>query len=114
MIFHEQNNLSARALVERFGSPLYVYDASKIRQNVRKFKEIPYENIDIYFASMCNNNPFNFRIVKQFFHCFGNFNPVFSSHRFRSSHKRNFNFLHIGNLKNLRIKSSKFINIRKP
>jgi len=57
MIFHEQNNLSARALVERFGSPLYVYDASKIRQNVRKFKEIPYENIDIYFASMCNNNP---------------------------------------------------------
>ncbi|HHT9155774.1 MAG TPA: diaminopimelate decarboxylase family protein, partial [Candidatus Tripitaka sp. YC43] len=57
--------LDARALIKQFGSPLYMYDASRLRQNVRKFKKIPYDNLEIYFASMCNNNPYILRLMRQ-------------------------------------------------
>ncbi len=65
MIAHEKSDLSARALVERFGSPLYVYNASEITQNVRKFTEIPYDNLEIYFATMCNSNPHILRLLNR-------------------------------------------------
>jgi diaminopimelate decarboxylase len=57
MTSHIPIDLCARTLVERFGSPLYVYDAGRIRQNVEQYKRIPYDNAAIHFASMCNNNP---------------------------------------------------------
>ena len=57
MTSHNPINLHARALVERFGSPLYVYDAGRIRQNVERYRRISYDNIAIHFATMCNNNP---------------------------------------------------------
>ena len=47
MIMHKENNLDARVLVKQFGSPLYVYDAFKIMQNIKIFKEIPYNNKEI-------------------------------------------------------------------
>ena len=64
MSSHIPTTLRARTLAERFGSPLYVYDAGIIKRNVERYKRIPYDNIAIHFASMCNNNPHILRLMK--------------------------------------------------
>lgn len=65
MILHKENNLDARVLMKQFGSPLYVYDAFKIRQNIKCFKEISYDIKDICFATMCNNNSYILRLFRR-------------------------------------------------
>lgn len=64
MASHTLIDLRARSLVERFGSPLYVYDADMIGENVERYKRIPYDNVAIHFASMCNNNLSILRLMR--------------------------------------------------
>lgn len=44
-------------VIQESGTPLYVYDEKGIRENFRKLAAFPYEPTEVYFASMCNNNP---------------------------------------------------------
>lgn len=43
------------ALVERFGSPLYLYDAARIRENFRAYRRA-FPRADIYYAAKANTN----------------------------------------------------------
>ncbi|MEM3085517.1 MAG: diaminopimelate decarboxylase [Halobacteria archaeon] len=43
------------ALVERFGSPLYLYDAGRIRSNLRAYRRA-FPGADIYYAAKANTN----------------------------------------------------------
>jgi diaminopimelate decarboxylase len=46
-------------------SPFYVYEAESIRNNCRKFLEIPYPHKSIHFASMANVNPRFLGIIRE-------------------------------------------------
>jgi len=50
---------------EKDFEPYYLYDINIIRQNCRKFQNIPYQNKEIHFASMANVNPNFLQIVKE-------------------------------------------------
>lgn len=45
--------------------PFYIYDSSVIRDNCKLFREIPYENKAIHFATMANINHDFLKIVKE-------------------------------------------------
>lgn len=48
---------SAARLVERYGSPLYVYDAEQVRTAYRNFTAaFPYAPADFHYAIVCNKN----------------------------------------------------------
>lgn len=54
----------AARLVERFGSPLYVYDAERVRTAYRTFAEaFPYAPVDFHYAIVCNKNQHLVRLL---------------------------------------------------
>lgn len=54
------NNVEVEELVRDYGTPIFVYDESRIRDNFLRVKNAflsRYENFKIYYAIKCNNNP---------------------------------------------------------
>src|SRR3989344_3337914 len=50
-------NFSAEALAKKFGTPLYVYEADKIREKYLELvKNISYPKLDIHYACKQNTN----------------------------------------------------------
>ena len=50
--------ISADSLLERFGSPLYVYEKEELIRRFRKLKQsFPSEEVDIHYAMKANYNP---------------------------------------------------------
>ena len=55
----------AAQLVEQFGSPLYVYDADRIGEAFRQFREaFPYEPTECHYAIVCNKNHYIVRLLQ--------------------------------------------------
>ena len=53
-------------LIKNFGTPLYVYEEDKIRENYELIESsIPYSNKQIHYAVMCNNNKEILGIIKR-------------------------------------------------
>jgi diaminopimelate decarboxylase len=57
-------NVDFHQLVQRFGSPVYLYDEAKIKRMVNNFKMINYKPTNIYFATMSNNTPGVLRLLR--------------------------------------------------
>jgi diaminopimelate decarboxylase len=56
--------ITAADLLDRFGSPLYVYDADRVRRAFREFRAaFPYEPADIHYAIVCNKNAYLVRLL---------------------------------------------------
>jgi len=54
------NNVEVKELAEQYGTPIFVYDEARIRDNFRRVKNTfskYYDNFKIYYAVKCNNNP---------------------------------------------------------
>jgi len=52
-------------LAEQFGTPLYVYNTERIKENLSVIlKFLSYSKNKVYFAVMCNNQPEILRIIK--------------------------------------------------
>jgi diaminopimelate decarboxylase len=48
----------AHALLERFGSPLYVYELEEVERRYARFRRaFPYRPLDCHYAVVCNKNP---------------------------------------------------------
>ncbi|MBN1420450.1 MAG: diaminopimelate decarboxylase [Planctomycetes bacterium] len=59
---------SARELAERYGTPLYVYDETRIRSNFRRVRaafESRYTPFRLFYAIKASNNPAIARILRQ-------------------------------------------------
>ncbi len=59
---------SASALMERYGSPLYVYSENRIRENFRRLQSTfrkYYSNYHVFFAVKANNNPAIVKILAE-------------------------------------------------
>lgn len=54
-----------RELALSQGSPFYLYNTARIRENCRGFLEIPYEPKSIHFALMANAHPDFLRLIKE-------------------------------------------------
>lgn len=52
-------------LVKEFGSPLYLYDESKIQKIANEFKYITYKPTNVHFATMSNNTPEILKTLKR-------------------------------------------------
>lgn len=47
-----------KKFAEQFGTPLYIYETEKIRENLSVIvNSIPYQKNLVYYAAMCNNQP---------------------------------------------------------
>ncbi len=58
--------INADRLIKEFGSPLYVYDENKIREQIKKLKEhIVYPNKQILYACKANSNIAIMKILKE-------------------------------------------------
>src|SRR5688572_17798469 len=54
----------ASDLLARFGSPLYVYEAGRVRRAFHNFRSaFPYEPIDFHYAIVCNKNAYLVRLL---------------------------------------------------
>jgi diaminopimelate decarboxylase len=54
----------ASDLLERFGSPLYLYDAERVRRAFREFcAAFPYRPADFHYAIVCNKNAYLVRLL---------------------------------------------------
>jgi diaminopimelate decarboxylase len=54
----------AGPLVERFGSPLYVYNGDLIEEAFGRFRQaFSYQPTDLHYAIVCNKNPFIVRLL---------------------------------------------------
>ncbi len=54
------NNVEVRDLVAQYGTPIFVYDELKIRENFRRVKTAftsKYPDFKLYYAVKANNNP---------------------------------------------------------
>jgi diaminopimelate decarboxylase len=54
------SGVSIKSLVEQFGTPIFVYDESRIRENFLRVKDAfisKYPDFKLYYALKCNNNP---------------------------------------------------------
>jgi diaminopimelate decarboxylase len=61
-------DVSVNTLAEQYGTPLYVYDENKIRENYRRAKkafEKYYENFRFFYAVKACNNPAIANILRQ-------------------------------------------------
>lgn len=59
-------NISPQALVEEYGSPLYVYNESIIRQKCREMKALlKYRNFSVSFSAKANSNLHILEIVRE-------------------------------------------------
>lgn len=53
-------------IAARFGTPLYVYDAGRLRHNARRFFDaITYRPLSVYAALMANDNPHLLRLCRE-------------------------------------------------
>ncbi len=58
--------IPAGDIVRKFGSPLYVYDESVIRERARELKSlIPYRKLKVFYACKANTNPSIMRIIRE-------------------------------------------------
>ncbi|MDI6788249.1 MAG: diaminopimelate decarboxylase, partial [Planctomycetota bacterium] len=58
--------LSALSLVRRFGSPLFVYDESLIRNRARNLRQaITYPQTKLLYSCKANTNPVIMRILRE-------------------------------------------------
>lgn len=58
--------LSADSLASKYGTPLYVYDASKIRNAFKTLEEaFNVDDLRIHFATKANSNPWILRILQE-------------------------------------------------
>ncbi len=58
--------IPASDIVRKFGSPLYVYDESVIRERARELKSlIPYRKLKVFYACKANTNPGIMRIIRE-------------------------------------------------
>ncbi len=58
--------LDARALADRFGTPLFVYDAAIVRAAYGRVREaIRYEPARVHYAAVCNPNLFLLRLLHE-------------------------------------------------
>jgi len=49
--------INTQSLIKKYGSPLYVYDADKIRERLRDFTDnIKYKKLKVHYAVKANNN----------------------------------------------------------
>ncbi|WP_372425020.1 diaminopimelate decarboxylase family protein [Salinarimonas chemoclinalis] len=48
---------AVRALCNELDRPFYLYDRTRIEENIRRFRSISYPHTKIHFASMANDNP---------------------------------------------------------
>jgi diaminopimelate decarboxylase len=56
----------AAALLRRFGSPLYVYDAAEVERAYRAFiAAFPYDCTESHYAVVCNKNPHLLRRLRE-------------------------------------------------
>jgi diaminopimelate decarboxylase len=54
----------ASDLLTRFGSPLYVYEAGRVRRAFHNFRSaFPYKPIDFHYAIVCNKNAYLVRLL---------------------------------------------------
>jgi diaminopimelate decarboxylase len=54
-----------KRIAEQFGTPLYIYEAEKIKENLSTIlKFTTYPKHKVYFAAMCNNQPEILKIIK--------------------------------------------------
>jgi diaminopimelate decarboxylase len=53
------------AVVEKFGTPCYIYDERSILNSLSRFESIPYSNKSIHFATMANNNPQLLALIRE-------------------------------------------------
>ncbi len=61
-------NVPVSELAERFGTPLYVYDERKIRENYRRAYHVfssRYEKFNMFYAVKCCNNPAIVNVLRQ-------------------------------------------------
>jgi diaminopimelate decarboxylase len=64
MSVREPSAERAALLVQRYGSPLYVYDAERVRSAYRDFAAaFPYAPADFHYAIVCNKNPHLVRVL---------------------------------------------------
>ncbi|MGD0342223.1 MAG: hypothetical protein ABSA76_11035, partial [Bacteroidales bacterium] len=53
------------AIAEQFGTPLYIYEAERIKKNLSAIlKFITCQKRKVYYAAMCNNQPEILKIIK--------------------------------------------------
>ena len=58
--------LDFKRIAEQFGTPLYIYETEKIRENLSAIiKFITYPKNKVYYAAMCNNQPEILKIIKE-------------------------------------------------
>src|SRR3989338_1695602 len=65
-IFFE--GVSAQDLAMEYGTPLYVYEANRIRENFRRLRNAfasRYPNFQIFYAIKCNSNPYVIKVLKE-------------------------------------------------
>jgi diaminopimelate decarboxylase len=56
--------LDYKRIAEQFGTPLYIYETEKIRENLSSIINfITYPKIKVYYAAMCNNQPEILKII---------------------------------------------------
>jgi diaminopimelate decarboxylase len=62
------HNFKLETLIEKYGSPLYVYSADQIRKNIEHLKDALEESFDSYriqFAVKANTNPHILKVVRE-------------------------------------------------
>jgi diaminopimelate decarboxylase len=52
-----QDDLLIEQVARQVGTPCYIYFERKIRENLARFKDIPYPHTAVHFATMANDNP---------------------------------------------------------
>ena len=53
-------------LLERYGSPLYVYDAERVRHAFTRFRNaFSYEPLELHYAIVCNKNHYLVALLHQ-------------------------------------------------
>jgi len=58
--------MALQDLIRKFGTPLYVYEEDKIRENYGLINSsIPYKNKEIHYAVMCNSNRAILQIIRR-------------------------------------------------
>lgn len=59
-------NLSAESLANKYGTPVYVYEETAIKDSFRKLhKAFPVKDLRIHFATKANTNPWILRILER-------------------------------------------------
>ncbi|MDQ3075658.1 MAG: diaminopimelate decarboxylase [bacterium] len=60
------NNVSVSSIAEKYGTPVFVYDEARIRENYRRLEKAfssKYDNFKIYYSVKANSNPSLIKIL---------------------------------------------------